>query len=239
MRTALKNNIHGQLFKLGVNVSETSDAFGAAGRWAMARLDLDDDSHTELHRKLALLDDLGLHITKLNRSIRDEVRSNEDAQLLDTLPGFAEVTSHGFLSEIGTAARFPDGRALAAYGGTLPLDNESADIDHGKKTGTHCNRFLRWITLEAVNGAVTKSARMRSLYQRVKRRNKSAPGKARVAVARELMELAHLILTRRVPYMESPPPRPGSECPKTVQRRPRRRCRASREQRSSRSIVEA
>ena len=109
--------------------------------------------------------------------------------------------------------RFPDGRALAAYGGTLPLDNESADVDYGKHTGTHCNRFLRVITLEAVNGAIRKSPRMRSLYNRVKRRNKSAPGKARMAVARELMELAHLVLTRRVPYMESPPPRPGSREP--------------------------
>jgi transposase len=51
MRTALKSNIHGQLFKLGVNVDETSDAFADAGRWAMTRLDLDDDSRTELHRK--------------------------------------------------------------------------------------------------------------------------------------------------------------------------------------------
>jgi transposase len=211
MRTALKNNIHGQLFKLGVVVDETSDAFGRAGRRVMKRLDLHDDARTELHRKLALLDDLGLHITRLELAIGDELRTNEDAQLLDTLPGFGEITAHGFLAEIGTVARFPNARALAAYGGTLPLDNESADVDHGKHTGKHSNRFLKLITLEAVNSAVRKSPRMRSLYNRVKRRNKNAPGKARVAVARQLMELAYLILTRRVPYAESPPPRPGSE----------------------------
>ena len=108
-------------------------------------------------------------------------------------------------------SRFPNGRALAAYGGTLPLDNESADIDHGKHVGTHTNRFLRWIVLEAVTGAVRKSARMRSLHGRVLKKNKRMPGKARIAVARELMELAPLVLPRRVPYMETPPPRPGSE----------------------------
>ena len=121
-------------------------------------------------------------------------------------------------------SRFPDPRALASYGGALPLDNESADEDHGKHTGTHCNRFLRWITLEAVNGAVRGSPRMKSLYDRVKRKNKDAPGKARVAVARELQELAHLLLDRRVPYMESPPPRPGSPEARAAQdsQRPRR-----------------
>jgi transposase len=84
MRTALKNNIHGQLFKLGVNVDETSDAFGDAGRWAMTRLPLDDDSRLELSRKLALLDDLALHIGRLERQIKDEVKESEDAQLLLT-----------------------------------------------------------------------------------------------------------------------------------------------------------
>jgi transposase len=240
MQTTLKNNIHGQLFELGVTINETSNAFGDAGRRAMRHLDLDDDARAELHRKLALLDDLALHIAKLNRSIKDEVRSNEDAQLLDTLPGFAEITSHGFLAEIGTVTRLPDGRALAAYGGGLPLDNESADKDHGKRTGTHCNRFLRWITLEAVNGAVRKSARMRSLYNRVKSRNKTMPGKARVAVVRELQELAHLLLTRRARYMESPPPRPGSEVAKgTCDRRSSRPPRRSRARRPARSSVEA
>jgi hypothetical protein len=38
-------------------------------------------------------------------------------------------------------------RALAAYAGVLPLDNESADRDLGKHTGSHSNRCLRWILL--------------------------------------------------------------------------------------------
>ena len=211
MRTALKNNIHGQLFKLGITIDETSDLFSATGRRILRNRDMDEDSRTELARKLALLDDLELHISRLGRVIKDEVKESEDARLLDSLPGFAEITSHGVLGEMGEVKRFPNGRAFASYGGGLPIDNESADKDLGKRTGTHCNRFLRWIVLEAVNGAIRKSPRMRSLYNRVKGRNKSAPGKARVAVARELMELAYLVLTRRVTYMETPPPRPGSK----------------------------
>ena len=120
------------------------------------------------------------------------------------------MSAHGFLAEVGELARFPNGRALAAYAGVLPLDNESADKDLGRHTGKHSNRFLRWILLEAVNGAVKKSPRMKSLLERVKARNRNAPGKARVAVARELAELAYLLLSRRVLYTETRPPRPGS-----------------------------
>ena len=43
---------------------------------------------------------------------------------------------------------------------------------------------------------------MRSLHSRVKARNKTMPGKARVAVARKLMELVHVLLTRREMYVE-------------------------------------
>jgi hypothetical protein len=82
----------------------------------------------------------------------------------------------------------------------LPLDSESADRDLGRRTGKHSNRFLRWILLEAVAGAIRKSPRMpevrtamragltawRSLYERVKEKNPYRPGKASVAVAREL-----------------------------------------------------
>jgi len=210
MRTALKNNIHGQLFKLGILIDETSDLFSLKGRAILKRLDLDDDATAELARKLALLDDLETHISRIGRAIKIDLIESEDAKLVDSLPGFGEITSHGFLAEIGTLERFANGRALAAYGGTLPLENESADKDMGKRTGSHSNRFLRWIVLEAVSGAIRKSPRMRSLYNRVKAKNRKQPGKARVAVARELMEKAYLVLNRRVPYTETPPPRPGT-----------------------------
>ncbi len=52
---------------------------------------------------------------------------------------------------------------------------------------------------------------MKSLHSRVKAKNKKKPGVARMAVAREIMELAHLLLTRNEFYKEERPPRPGSK----------------------------
>ena len=65
---------------------------------------------------------------------------------------------------------------------------------------------------------------MRALYERVKAKHPDKKGKARVAVARELLELAHLLLSRGERYQERPPARPGSreERSRRESRRPNR-----------------
>lgn len=221
LRTCVKNSVHGVLHKCGILIDDASDIFSIKGRAILKGLDLDDASRKELTRKLQVIDDLDVHVAILKREIKRDLVEDERAKLLLTLPGVAELTAYAILAEIGTIDRFPTARALAAYAGLLPLDNESAGKDYGKKTGSHSNRFLKWAMLEAVSGAVRKSRRMRSLHSRVRARNKKKAGKARVAVARELLELAHLVLTRKVTYTETPPPRPGSEKARQPDRRRR------------------
>jgi len=211
MRTAVKNGTHGQLFRLGLLTdSEVSDLFSPKGRKVLARLDLDADERWLLEGKLATLDDLDRQMGLLERAIKKQLKQDARAEILMSLPGVGELTAYGMLAEIGQLGRFPNGRALAAYAGLLPLDRESAEKDFGKRTNRACNRHLRWVMLEAVSGAVRKSPRMRSLGSRVRAKNPKKPGKARVAVARELLELAHLLLSRGELYQEKPPGRPGS-----------------------------
>jgi transposase len=211
MRTALKNNIHGVFHKLGIIVNGASDIFSLKGRMILKQLDVDESSRREIAGKLAVIDDLELHIGKLERAIKLELQEDERAALIMTIPGVGELTAYAVLAEMGTVDRFPNGRALAAYAGLLPLDNESAEKDFGKHTSKRCNRFLKWAVIEGVTGAVRKSRRMKSLHTRVKARNKNKAGKARVAVGREMIELIHLVLDRKVTYTETPPPRPGSK----------------------------
>jgi len=211
MRTAVKNCTHGQLFRLGIVTDEdVSDLFSPKGRRILAKLDVDAHERWLLDGKLATIDDLNAQVGLLERAIKKQLKYDGRAEILMSLPGVAELTAYAMLAEIGQLERFPNGRALAAYAGLLPLDRESAEKDFGKRTNRQCNRHLRWAMLEAVSGAVRKSPRMRSLAARVRSRNKKKPGKARVAVARELLELAHLLLSRGELYQEKPPARPGS-----------------------------
>lgn len=211
MRTALKNGVHGQMFRLGlVTDEEASDLFGLQGRRFLKRLELDDHERWLLDRKLSALDAVQRQVGVMDRALKKDLREDPRATVLMSLPGVAELTAYTLLAEMGEVERFPNGRALAAYAGLLPLDRESADKDFGKHTNRHCNRHLRWAALEAVSGAVVKSPRMRSLHARVKAKNPYRVGKARVAVSREMLELAHLLLTHGKTYQEHPPARPGS-----------------------------
>jgi transposase len=212
MRTSLKNSIHGLLFKQGVTMKTGSELFASTARMILHKWALSEDAKVELARKLALLDDVFLHIDRLGLIIREELHNDPRADLIRSIPGIGDLTAYCVLAEMGTVERFANGRALAAYAGLLPLDNESADKNLGKKTGYHSNRYLKWAVLEGVNGAVRGGPKMRALYNRVKARNRKAPGKARVAVARKMLELVHLVLSRGVPFSKTPPPRPGS-CP--------------------------
>jgi len=204
MRSQMKNSIHGILHKYGVTCDEASDLYGKKGRKALEGLDLPAQAREEMERKLAVLEDLGRHIKSIDVVLHAELPLDKRAMLLQTIPGVGQLIAYGLLAEIGEIERFPDRRALAAYAGVLPLDNMSAGKEHGKRTNKMCNRYVRWMAIEAVRGAVRTSKRMRSLFERVKAKHKSTPGKAVVAVAREIMEVAHLVLSRG-------PSRPGTE----------------------------
>lgn len=208
MRTSLKNAVHGQLFRLGHRLgAQVSDLFGAAGRVLLGRLELAAHERLLLDDKLSLLEELGLHISALEERIGAEVEASADARLLSSIPGVGRIVAYTFLAEIGDVGRFPNSRALASYAGLLPLANESADRDRGRRCSPHCNRYLRWAAIEGVSGAVRASARMRSLHSRVRARNRGKAGKARVAVARRIIELAWLLLRRGELYQENPPDR--------------------------------
>jgi transposase len=226
IRTKIKNCIHGQLLRQGILLDdEVSDLFSPKGRNILAGLELSDHDRQELDRKLAALDDVSRHIAQVEKQLRQSIRLDDRAKYLLSLPGVGEITAYTILAEIGEIGRFVNGRALASYGGVLPLPNESAEKDFGARTSRRSNKYLRWAMIEAVTGAVRYSPRMRALHTRVRERNKKKPGKARVAVARELLELVYLVLSRQVMYLESPPPRPGSQVHKSERSgkaRPRR-----------------
>jgi len=214
MRTMLKNTIHGQLFRQGILLTgedAVSDLFSKKGRRILERIKLPEGERYVVEEKLEEIDNLNKHIRRIEEEAWKGLKRDARVEILKSIPGVGEIVAHTMLSEIGEEKRFANGRALAAYAGLLPLSNESAEKDFGSKTSKMCNHFLRLAALEAVTGAIRSSPRMKSLHARVRLRNKKKAGKARVAVAREIMELVHLLLTRNEKYKEERPPRPGRE----------------------------
>lgn len=216
-RTALKNNIHGQLLKLGfVLDAGASDLFSVKGRQVLAGLPLEVEDRRELDRKLRVVDQLTENIELLDQEITTHLKHDPRAPLLMSLPGVGEKTAYALLAEVGEFSRFPNGRALASYAGLLPVPRQSGTWDGERRTSPASNRFLRWAFLEAVSGATRVPGRLASLYARVRARNPKRIGKARVAVARELAELAHLLVTRGVKYQDKRKDTPQAGCTAAV-----------------------
>jgi transposase len=208
-QTRIKNHIHGMLNREGVLIEDCTDLFGQRGRRILMGLNLTEELRGELSDKLKLLDEISRHIGVVEGWIREDLRKDERAEMLMTIPGVGEITAYSLLAEMGEVERFPSSRALAAYAGVLPLARESAERKYPVHTSSFSNRYLRWALIEAVTGAVRSSYRMASLYGRVLARNRKSAGKARVAVAREIVEVAYVVLKKGVKYQENRPPRPG------------------------------
>lgn len=205
-RVAIKNAVHGQLLKLGVRTDTApSDLFSASGRAYLDRLALDSFQRYLLQQKLDVIDDLTRKVEELDSVIVATLKEDPRADILTSIPGIGKLSAFCILAEIGDIERFPDRRALASYAGLLPKNRESAGHDYGKHTGGACDQYLRWIAIECTTGAIASSPAMRSLHSRVKSRNKKAVGKARVAVAREIIELVWTLLKKGEMYRE---PRP-------------------------------
>ena len=135
----LKNNIHGQLFKLGVVLDgEVSDLFSPKGRHVLQGLRMTSDDRAELERKLALIDDLSRHIAGLDPLIERCMKKDKRARWLKSLPGVGDKSAYAVLAEVGDFARFPNGRALASYAGLVPMVRESAEKE--KERHTNPNR---------------------------------------------------------------------------------------------------
>ena len=203
MRVKMKNNVHGQLLRLGiVTDEEASDLFNLKGRKFLSCLKLSDHERRLLDEKLVTVDHLSVQISVLARRIRYALKEDSRAAIMRSMPGIGEITAYTVLAEIGEIDRFANGRALAGYAGLLPLDKESAGHESPEHTATRSNRNLKTAYVEAASGAIKASPRMRQLYERVKSRNQRRGGKARVAVARELAELTWILLKRNEEYKE-------------------------------------
>jgi transposase len=214
IRTGVKNRIQAILHRWGI-LHAFSDLFGKAGRRFLARLDLPEPSRAVLQGYLKLLDCLSELIAQVEDWMLDNLRTDESVQRLATIPGIGLILAHVIHAEIGEIERFPSQRHLNSYAGLAPLSDDSADRHGRRHCSPACNHALRWALIEAVTGVLNsrglRGRRLRKLYSRLTHGGQCNKAQAKVAVARELAQLVFIVWRKRMPYSETPPPRPGTD----------------------------
>lgn len=129
--------------------------------------------------------------------------SDNNARLLDTLPGVAPYTALFLSSAIGDVNRFPDSKHLCAYLGLVPSLHQSGDVSLTGHITREGNQWLRRNMIECARVAVRKDSHLRAFHTKLAR--KRGEKKALIAVARKMTAYAFWMLKRNQTYEELSP----------------------------------
>ena len=206
-RTQLKNRVHATLGKYGYRVEEVSDAFGKCGRQIVEELSSKLPPHTEqaLRRILDQLDHVTQNLKTIEGQMIEVFAPCPQTDWLKSLPGVGDTLAAVIWTEIGSIERFGRAEQLASYCGLVPREHSSGGKIRFGAVRRDVNVYLKWAFVEAANSSLLNAERcgyghISRLYQRIKSRR--GPGKAKVAVARQLSEAGFWMLKKGEPYRE-------------------------------------
>ena len=206
-RTKLKNRIHANLAKYGLEVSGATDLFGVRGRRILDQCleELPLQTRYATQSLLVELDNLRGKVDEFEERMGVVFGAMQEIQLVRTLPGVGFILGVVILTEVGDVNRFPSSSHLASYAGMTPRVHASGGhVRHGR-TRPDVNRYLKWAYAEAANVAMMHRRRhpqrhVSRLYERVKRQR--GHPKAIGAVGRHLAEATYWMLRKQEPYRD-------------------------------------
>ena len=159
--------------------------------------------------QLLTFDQIGIHVSAIEKRIQEVIRPNPAVRRLQTMPGVGEILGPVIALEIGDISRFHRAEQLASYCGLVPRVFSSGGKTHHGRTSRMVNLYLKWAFVEAAVCAThlqgPRYRHVRDLYQKLK--PNKGHGRAAVAIGRHLAEAAFWMLTRQRDYQ---PPQPAA-----------------------------
>jgi transposase len=184
--------------RLHATPDQLRDALGACA-------ELHDVYRRLLTMTLDELDVIETHIHRLDEELAGLLRAHQDAvQRLAAVPGFGVDSAQQIIAEVGpAAATFSSAKRLASWVGACPGHDESAGINHSRRS-PNGNRQMRRLLNQAANAAVkTKGSIFELMYRRLVVRLGHA--QAIGAIAHRLCRLVWKLLHDGVVYEERGP----------------------------------
>ncbi len=208
-RTQLKNRIHSIIDKYGYQYKfkEISDIFGRKGRIILEQCIKKLPKHTAYIAELLLeeLDSLSAKIEKIEKEMKEIIRTDDDIKLIMSVPGIGFILGVVIKYETGNIDRFNSAEKYAAYSGTVPRVYSSGDKRRYGNLRSDCDHYLKWAFSEAANSVAVNSKahperHVSKLYNRIRLRK--GHNKAIGAVARHIAESVYWILSKKEEYRE-------------------------------------
>jgi transposase len=188
----LKTSIKWLLKRRGLRVKKVLSREGRKNLRALGLM--------ELNHRLTELELVESIIKELDEEIENVVSKDRDAQIVDSLPGYAPYSALLVSSFIDDVNRFPTPKHLCAYFGVVPSLHQSGDVSYTGHVTKEGNKWVRRNLIECARWAVRKDPRMKKFFLRIA--YKRGKKKAYLAVARKQITYAWWMLKKKATYEE-------------------------------------
>ena len=186
LRTSCKDQVHGVLAKLGIEVT-CSDIFGAWGTRWLDELALPQPYSWKVASLRQLIGWLTAEITVLEQVTAELLAGHDGYRAVQQLPGIGPVLGAVIVAEIGDITRFRHPARLCSWAGLTPRHYESdTKVVRGRIT-KQGSRPLRWALIEAVQRTPAGTPIRQARDAIIARRGIQARNIAKVAAARKLL----------------------------------------------------
>jgi len=198
-RTRAINQLRCELRSLGL-VCEASDMSGLKARrwWEQTRPLLLPALAELLDQRWERLRSLDGELRQAERQLAELTKDDPVCQQLDSIPGCGLVLIATIRAEVGDVQRFDEPKQLRSYAGLTPQVRQSGEKRWTgpleKRHDPHLRRALLLLAQQVARSQAWKGTRLVQQYWQHYRR--LGPNVARVALARRLCDLIHVLLTR-------------------------------------------
>jgi len=199
-RTAVLNAIHKILRKHNREQECPTKVFQTkkVRRW-LAEMELPAMDRLEMDLLLPQWEQLDGQLEVVEAKIAKRAEADQDARLLESMPGMGHYSAVAVASRIGKIERFRRPGSLANYFGLTPGCRNSGDANQRLGSITkRGSKIVRYLLGQAVVKVLRFDAAMRGWYKRIKKRRGSKI--ARVAVMRRMVTIIWHMLKRRERY---------------------------------------
>jgi transposase len=204
-RTAVLNGIHKILRKHNLEQERPTKLFQTkrVRRW-LAEMELPAVDRLEMDLLLPQWKLLDEQLEVVEAKIAERAESDEQAKLLESVPGIGHYSAVAIASRIGRIERFKRADSLANYFGLTPGCRNSGEATQRLGSITkRGSKIVRYLLGQAVVKVLRFDAAMRGWYKRIKKRRGSKIG--RVAVMRRLTTIIWHMLKRKQEYRYGSP----------------------------------
>lgn len=197
--TRIKIRIHALLDKENLGIGLGKNLWCGTAREGLEKVQMQGPGRQQLLSKhLRLLEQLEKMVAVEDEWVRKTARTNQDAQLLMTIPGVGEFSALTILAELGNVKRFKRSAQVVNFSGLAPSLHQSANSRFPGPITKQGSAALRWILVQDAWRAVRHSPQFRLFFSTVSKR--CGRHGAIVATARKLLQVAYRVLRDQVPY---------------------------------------